>query len=114
MAFFTSTDQTITSGGTLTLAHGLGAVPKMAQVFLVCQTANNGYSVGDVVTPVDISINAADKGCVMKVDATNVTVYIASAGAAGSFYLLTATGGSVGNAFVITDSQWKLRIIAQT
>ena len=46
---FVSTDQTITQAGALTLAHGLGAAPRMTFVSLVCQTAELGYSVGDVV-----------------------------------------------------------------
>jgi hypothetical protein len=46
---FVSADQTITLAGALTLAHGLGAAPRMTFVSLVCQTAELGYSVGDVV-----------------------------------------------------------------
>ena len=51
MAFYTSPDQTITAGSTITLNHGLGTVPKMVQFFLVCQNANNGggYAVGNVI-----------------------------------------------------------------
>lgn len=56
MAFYTSPDQTITAGGQLNLNHGLGVVPKSVQFFLVCQTADNGYSVGDVVAPLETSV----------------------------------------------------------
>src|SRR5262249_9724142 len=44
---FVSAGQTITSGGALTIAHGLGGVPKSITATLICTTADQGYSVGD-------------------------------------------------------------------
>ncbi len=46
---FVSADQTITGAGSLTLAHGLGAAPRLVLIAMVCQTAEIGYSIGDVV-----------------------------------------------------------------
>jgi hypothetical protein len=44
---YTSAQQTYTIGGSLTLAHGLGEVPKFAFVIMRCTTADHGYSIGD-------------------------------------------------------------------
>lgn len=44
---YTSAQQTYTIGGSLTLAHGLGEVPKFAFVIMRCVTADHGYSIGD-------------------------------------------------------------------
>ena len=46
---YVSAEQTITAAGALTLAHGLGATPKLTQCSFVCKTADGGYSIGDVV-----------------------------------------------------------------
>ena len=48
LSTWTSGDNTWAAGGTYTLSHSLGVVPKAVQVELVCIVANNGYSVGDV------------------------------------------------------------------
>jgi hypothetical protein len=45
---FVSTDQTVTLAGALTLTHGLGVTPKFVTLDLICQTAELGYSVGEV------------------------------------------------------------------
>jgi hypothetical protein len=114
MAIFTSTDQTITDSGTLTLAHGLGAVPKLVQHYLVCQTANNGWAIGDVVTPMECSQGNPTNGGIgvaVKVDATNLTVYYGSK--SGDQAMLVA-GSVPGGPFFITESQWKMRFVAST
>lgn len=46
---YLSPDQVIVVGGTLTLAHGLGVVPKLIQAYLRCVTAYDNYAVGDVI-----------------------------------------------------------------
>lgn len=46
---FTSADQTITFGGSLTIAHGLSSEPWGVQAILECQTTEGGYSVNDKV-----------------------------------------------------------------
>jgi len=47
---FESAEQTITLGGALTIAHGLASVPTMINTFLVCKTAEHGYSIGDEIS----------------------------------------------------------------
>ena len=46
---FTSTAQSIPSGGVVSVAHGLEATPKELECWIVCTTTDLGYSVGDVV-----------------------------------------------------------------
>lgn len=48
-AKFESAEQAITAGGLVTVAHGLGGAPWGAEAQLVCQTASEGYAVGDRV-----------------------------------------------------------------
>lgn len=108
---FTSSNQTITAGGSLTIAHGLGTTPKRVWAALVCQTAELGYSVNDVVF---IDLNPAFGGsysigisCVP--DATNVNVrYGASS---PPFWLLDKSSGSSSGS--MTPGNWRLRIYAQ-
>lgn len=46
---YTSADTNVTYGGTGSFSHGLGVIPKLIQMFLVCQTTEAGYAPGDVV-----------------------------------------------------------------
>lgn len=52
---YASAEQTITSGGTLTLTHGLGSRPKLLSYSLVCKEADQGFSVGD-----EVDVNGGD------------------------------------------------------
>lgn len=45
--YYESQELTMASGGGVSLAHGLGAEPKLVQCLLVCKTAHMNYSVGD-------------------------------------------------------------------
>lgn len=44
---FVSAQQTITAGGSLTIAHGLGAAPVITTIEFVCVAADAGYAIGD-------------------------------------------------------------------
>lgn len=79
---FVSTPQTITSGGALTIAHGLGATPNQVFVRLKCLTAEAGYAINDE-TPYNVS--KADQNATgnhdhsIVCDGTNVSVRFGSA-----------------------------------
>lgn len=106
---FTSTDQTITSAGALTLAHGLGVAPTLVFIYLVCQTNDVGYLAGEVVAiglP-DAVVGSGDRGCNVKVDATNLTVRFGSN--ANAFALLNGGSGVGANA---VNANWKVRFKA--
>ena len=105
---FTSTDQTIALGGLITVAHGLGAQPKVLGAVLVCQTAENGYSIGDLVwSPLfNEYYGAYGSPGACYVDATNVNVRISATGLSGGH---KTSGANV----VLTAANWKLRIYAR-
>lgn len=108
--YYTSADQTITSAGSLTLAHGLGARPKGYTTFLVCVTGEAGYSAGDVVVVnphEQDSAGASSRGTSLTVDATNINVRFGSA--AGAFAILNKGTGAGGT---LTNGNWSWRIIA--
>ena len=95
---FVSTDQTITLAGALTLAHGLGVAPRFTQVMLVCQTAEAGYSAGDVVT-------ILYRSPTVRPDATNLNIRYSDAA-------INVNHNSTGLQTVITAAKWKARFFA--
>ncbi len=100
-AYFQTADQTITSAGSLTIAHGLGRNPIGFEGFLKCTTAELGYSIGDI-TPVGLnSPSGGATGAAITSDATNVFVRYGSA--ANAFGILNKTTGA-GTA--ITNGSW--------
>ncbi len=105
---YESPQQTITNGGLLTLAHGLGAQPKLYLPFLQCTTANNGYSVGDEVA-LNPGTNAADdvngRGISVVADAVNISIRI---GVDAIDIIRKDTGGSSS----IPPSSWRLVVRA--
>ena len=109
---FTSSDQTITPGGSLTLPHGLSATPTLIVVLLVCKTAEFGYSVDDV-TPVSLSAigndpSTSSSGVSIVPDATNLNVRIGSTATGDTFRILNhSTGSNIG----ITNASWRLRFV---
>ena len=110
VATFTSSDQSITSSGLSTLAHSLGAVPRVVKVFLRCLTAEHGYSIGDIITPTgDNSTSASDQyGFGSYVDATNVYVRIGSQATAAIKFRIKSTG----SAALLVNTNWDLYVEA--
>ena len=98
---FVSADQTFTTGTGLTLAHGLGAAPRAIMVMLVCQTAEAGYSVGDVVT-----ISSSSGIPAMWPDATNINVRF------NNTVVPAVNNKSSGAGTNINPANWKARFFA--
>jgi hypothetical protein len=100
---FTSAAQTLVDDSSVTVAHGLGVVPKMVWLTLVNITAELGYVTGDVVGPFGgiISLNpsfATTRVVHCWVDSTNV-------------YLLNDAGTIIiikggGTQTAITNANW--------
>ncbi|WP_347567159.1 terminase family protein [Mesorhizobium sp. WSM4904] len=108
--FYESAQQTITSSGSLTLAHGLGVAPKLVGAFLVCVGAENGYAVGDTIGVNPQSYydgSAGGRGSTLFCDASNVSVRFA---ANTNVYLMLNKGGTATVNF--TNANWRLVIRA--
>ena len=104
---FTSAEQTITSGGQLTIAHGLGVVPSLVQARLICNTAELGYAVNDeAMAPLTAQSDSAvdNMGLSVVVDATNVVIRLGSL-VTTSIHILNKTTGANSAA---TNANWKL------
>lgn len=102
---FESAQQTPASNTTYTLAHNLGTAPRFIYAYLVCTTADAGYSIGDVIyNPMDGS-NA--KGIQLYADATNV-YGVTSTDAA----VLTALHKTSRTATNLTNGSWRIVVRA--
>lgn len=107
---YTSPDQTITSAGSLTLAHGMGSIPKLVQASLKCTTTDLGYSVGDEVFVSggqDAYGSTVSVGVSIVPDATNLTVRFGSH--TGAFAILNKSTGVLG---AITNGSWSFVVRA--
>ncbi|TIM06657.1 hypothetical protein [Mesorhizobium sp.] len=102
---FETSQQTITSGGSLTLAHGLGVKPKLYLAVLQCTTAEHGYSIGDEVPALTIASNS--RGVSIVPDATNLNIRYGNF--ATAFEILNKTTGA-GDA--ATNANWRLVVRA--
>lgn len=103
--YFESSEQTITSAGGLTLAHGFGVEPKLVQCILVCKTAEAGYSINDKVCNVTTgqgTITTDNLGVSIVPDSTNLNIRYGSNNP--TFTILNRVDGSVA---LITNSRWK-------
>lgn len=105
---YVSANQTITSGGLLTLAHGLGAQPKIVFLELICTTADGGFAVDDVLM---IGVNSATAGdnrhTSVYMDATNVYVRYSS-----TANVFTSGNKNTGTASLLVNGSWRLRVRA--
>lgn len=106
---YVSPQQTITSGGTLTLTHGLGAVPKLIRAELVCVTNDGSHLAGEIVELGDGYIPASSLSSIgheVKKSSTEIKVIF---GNATTVYLAkTAAGASES----LTNANWRLIVRA--
>lgn len=107
---YTSEDQTLTAGGSITLTHGLGDKPFIVQGLLKCTTAEHGYSIGDEVA-VDfmqqVGASAASYGMSCVITDTELSIRLGDA--TSTFYVHTKSSGAPVN---ITNTNWKLIVKA--
>lgn len=109
-AYFQSADQTITGAGALTIAHGLGRAPVNMQGFLRNTTAENGYSIGDIVpVPLGCTQNVASSyGVTISPDSTNLNVRYGSQ----ATNTIQITNKSTGANTIATNANWNFFVRA--
>lgn len=104
---YTSSNQTITTGGLLTLAHGLGSKPQLTKVYLYNAVAEAGWSVGDEPEIVTGAESAGGRINMVWSDATNV--YVRFANTASCFSIGTKSTGAPA---ALTNANWRLIVRA--
>jgi len=107
---YSSSAQTITSGGTITLAHGLAGAPKLITAYIKCIDAggDGGWEQNDEVyigSGNDIRSTSTPHGLVITRDATNIIIRFASD--TNVFYILNEETG-VGAS--LTNTKWQLYV----
>ena len=101
---YASSGQTITSGGLITLAHGMGIEPKIVQYILQCIIADSGYSVGDRITVGEVGKDRANNA---RLDATNIVIRYFNGTAAWEI-----NGKDWGGDVPANNSRWQLYVRA--
>jgi hypothetical protein len=106
---YTSSAQTITSAGSLALAHGLGAMPTLIQLRLKCTTAEFNYSVDDelIINPGISTTGTQNRGVAVVPDSTNVNIRFGSA--ASAIEGMDKTSGALA---ALTNASWNLIVRA--
>ena len=108
---FTSSAQTITTGGSLTIAHGLGVRPFYVSAYIECTTAENGYSIGDrLYHPFSVSDSLSDgRGVSLSTNGTvNIDVRFGNQSA-----VFLVNNKTTGAAVLLTNANWRLYVIAE-
>ena len=85
---FTSEEITIAASTKTTLTHNLGAIPFQFDLYLICKTAADGYSVGDIIKVAQSyhsTAGTSDIGAIMSADATNIFLTTGCNAAGGMF-----------------------------
>lgn len=100
--------RTFANGDLQTFTHGLGAEPKMVQVFAVCKLAISGWEVGDVI-PINMSYSGASSstGALVKITSTQIIMRV---GAHGIAALMSFASGS--GAFNATGTNFNVKVKA--
>jgi hypothetical protein len=103
---YITTDITPTRNTETIHAHGLGPnIPYVTGFELECVTADQGYSIGDVISD-NCLLRNGEPAMSLVTDATNLTVIITDAG--DNLRALNKTSRSVVN---LTNANWRLRVI---
>lgn len=101
--YFESTQQTLTAGGQLTVAHGLGRKPILVKLVLQCTTADLNYSIGDELTEWANGYNSSATGVSAVPDSTNIVMRFGSGSQV--FVIMNKTTGAYAN---MTPGSWRL------
>lgn len=103
---FTSAEIEITQAGSGTVTHGLGEVPKLVQVLLICKTAGAGYEIGDVIVW-GHAIHASDRGVSLLLGTSGIQYKYANT--SPPFVAINKTSGNVTG---LPATEWRMIIKA--
>lgn len=107
---YVSSNQTITSSGALTLAHGLGRIPRTVNLILKCLTAEQGFSIGDeIIMPSEQAYGAGIYGTTVRRTASNILVRFA---AGTNVFVCRKESATLGDIANLTNSSWALIVEA--
>ena len=87
----------------ISFTHNLGYIPASVEIELVCLTAQNGYGVGNVVTPSGVGSGSLIVPPTITKGTTTVDCRM---GDVGAFYLVN---GTTGGYFLPTPANWAWR-----
>lgn len=105
---FTSPEHTITTGGYLTIPHGLGGPLVLWEGYLVCRESEHGYWPGaTLIVPCSAVDNLYNLGVSIAPDETNLNCKFGSQ--PGVFFVLE---WSTGSTKIITPSKWRFVVRA--
>ena len=102
---FVSAEQSVTSSGLLTIAHGLGVIPALLSQELVCKVTEANWAVNDVVRDIHYIGSASSFNLNLYADATNIYGRFGSTGVACG----NKTTGSV---VALTAASWRIIVRA--
>ena len=107
---FKSSEQTITSGGLLTLNHGLSGEPAQVMVSIICKTADQNYSVGDVlIMPLGQTAATDQDDLGLSVRKTGTQIIIRYGSDSEALNILRANDGLQAS---IVNTRWRLIVEA--
>lgn len=101
---YVSAEQTITAAGTVTLSHGLGVAPKLVRLTAVCKTAEQGYSVNDVLD-LNPGMNSTSSLAAGLSVVTTASAIVVRFGSYGNLNAIHKTSGVVVD---LTAANWRL------
>lgn len=108
VAIFTSSQQSITSAGSLTIAHSLSAIPNYVAIKLHCITGEHGYTTGnEFFTNPSVLDNVNSAGLVVVPDAINLNVRYGS-----NATPIIVANFSTGSTTALTNVNWSTIFIA--
>lgn len=106
---YDSGGQALTSGGALTLSHGMGKVPKTVTAFIKCTTSDQGYSPGDELNFVGVMAQNAETGTSIVSDSSNIYVKFNVGGGNPTLFVVNK---STGNMSDIVPANWQFIVRA--
>jgi|GEM_PF-7084853 len=105
---YQTSGETVTLGGDLTKAHGLGVRPEDLMLELVCVNAEGNHATGDaIIAWSGLVSNSGSQGINVRWDATNIVI-----NQSGAIYVLDKTGHTF-DAITAANWAWRMKAWAQ-